>query len=371
MSARHLLMMAGGTGGHIMPGLAVARGMQRRGWRVSWLGTRGGMEEQLVPQAGFPLTTVDFEGWVGRGWSARLDVPIKLVRAIAEINRRFADDRPDAVIGMGGYPTVPGGLWARMRSLPLFVHQSDAVAGAANRLLARMATRVLVGFDGTLPEFAAKRVVTGNPLREGFAEAPTVEARFAGRLGPLSVLVLGGSRGATWLNEHLPKALAMLPIERRPHVLHQCGRGGLEATLAAYARAGVTADIREFVDDTLAAMLTADLFIGRSGASTVSELAAVGLGAILVPYPHHADQQQLWNARVLEKAGAARVLDQKHTDGAALAASIDTLDRAACRDMATRARCCAVPDATERICSTIAQVVAATAESAETAGRAR
>jgi UDP-N-acetylglucosamine--N-acetylmuramyl-(pentapeptide) pyrophosphoryl-undecaprenol N-acetylglucosamine transferase len=180
--------------------------------------------------------------------------------------------------------------------------------------------------------------------------------------------VLGGSRGAAWLNEHLPEALAMLPLERRPQVLHQCGRGGLEATRAAYARAGVTADIREFVDDTLAAMLAADLFIGRSGASTVSELAAVGLGSLLVPYPHHADQQQLWNARVLEQAGAARVLDQQHTDSAALAAAIDALDRAACRDMATRARRCAVPDATERICLTITEVVAAMAE---TRGRTR
>lgn len=357
--APHLLMMAGGTGGHIMPGLAVARAMQRRGWRISWLGARGGMEERLVPVQGFPLTTVDFDGWVGRGWAARLAVPGRLLRAMRAIERQFAGDRPQVVIGMGGYPTVPGGLWAWSKGLPLVIHQSDAVAGAANRLLARVATRVLVGFEGTLERFANKRVVTGNPLREGFADAASVRARFAAREGPLSVLVLGGSRGATWLNEHVPEALARLAPEARPRVLHQCGAGALEATRAAYARAGVTADIREFIDDTLAAMLAADLFIGRAGASTVSELAAVGLGAILVPYPHHADQQQLWNARVLERAGAGWVLEQPGADAGRLAELLVRLDRARCETMAEAARRVAVRDATERIASEIERVAEA------------
>jgi len=362
MSARHLLMMAGGTGGHIMPGLAVARMMQTRGWRVSWLGTSGGMEEHLVPQAGFPLVTVAFDGWVGRGMIERLGLPLKLLRALRRVDQCFRRDLPDAVIGMGGFPTVPGGLWAALRRIPLLVHQSDVVAGSANRLLARFATRVLVGFSGAFDHYAAKRVVTGNPLRPGFAEAPSVEARFARREGRLRILVLGGSRGAAWLNETVPAAIARLPAGTRPELLHQCGRGALESTRAAYLQAGVAADVVEFVDDTLAAMLTADLFVGRSGASTVSELAAVGLGSILVPYPHHADQQQTVNARVLVQAGAAHLLGQGADGPGRLATLIAGLDRAACQRLAQAARACAVTDATARICD---QVEAVAAEAAE------
>ncbi|MCS6996348.1 MAG: undecaprenyldiphospho-muramoylpentapeptide beta-N-acetylglucosaminyltransferase [Casimicrobiaceae bacterium] len=355
--APHLLVMAGGTGGHIMPGLAVAERMHARGWRISWLGTRGGMEEELVRAAHWPLLTVEFSAWVGQGWRARLALPICLLRAWRAIGARFGQDRPDVAIGFGGYPSVPGALWAWTHAVPLLVHQSDVVAGRANRLLARLATRVLVGFEETLREHAHKRIVTGNPLRAGFADAPTPAQRFAQRTGPLRLLVLGGSRGAAWLNETVPLALAQLPETKRPEVLHQCGRGAREATEAAYRRAGVRARVEEFVGDSLAAMCEADLLVGRAGASTVSELAAVGLGAILVPYPHHRDQQQLHNARVLERAGAAEVLDQLTTSAEALATRLLRLDRARCLELAERARRCARLDATERICEAIVAAV--------------
>ncbi len=348
-----LLVMAGGTGGHIMPGLAIAQAMQAKGWRIRWLGTDGGMEEKLVPEAGYELIRTRFEGWVGKGWLGRLRMPFKLLAAIRTIDRELVADRPQAAIGLGGFPTVPGGLWAWWRRCPLLIHQSDVVAGVANRLLARLAQRVLVGFEACLREFSGKRCVTGNPIRAGFAQAASPEARWAGRSGPLRLLVLGGSRGAQWLNETVPQALAQLPPDSRPEVVHQCGRGALAATQQAYQEAGVRADIREFIDDTLEAMLVADCFLGRSGASTVSELAAVGLGAIFVPYPHHADQQQLHNARVLKAVGAARICEQQTTSAVQLAAELAQLDRARCLAMAQAARTLAQPDATERICAEI------------------
>ncbi len=350
--SRHLVVMAGGTGGHVYPGLAVARAMRARGWRVSWLGTPGGMETTLVDPKEFPFKGIAFEGIVGRGMWPKLRLPLALLRAVSEAKAHFRAIKPDAVIGMGGFPSVPGGLAAWRMKIPLAIHQSDAVAGSANRLLARFAQRILTGFADTFAS-ADKRVhVTGNPIRQEFC-TPVEHTRFASRAGPLKVLIMGGSRGASALNEVLPAAMAAVPVERRPEITHQAGAAAAEATHERYAAANVRATVCEFIDESWRALADTDLFIGRSGASTVAEIAALGVPAIFVPYPHHADQQQLHNARVLERAGAAKILEQGSLTAQALATAIVSLDRETLSGMAERAKSVAHLRATESICDII------------------
>jgi UDP-N-acetylglucosamine--N-acetylmuramyl-(pentapeptide) pyrophosphoryl-undecaprenol N-acetylglucosamine transferase len=353
----HLLMMAGGTGGHIFPGLAVARALHERGWRVTWLGTNNGMEQTLVPPDLFPLHTVAFEGIVGRGWRPKIALPFSLYSAYRRCKKLLAELRPDVVIGMGGYPTVPGGLAASRAGIPLLIHQSDAVAGLANKLLAHFAARVLVGFGSVFANLPQKRVVTGNPIRPEFALLANPAARFADRTGPIRLLVMGGSRGAEAINTLLPTALALIPEVDRPVVTHQAGRGSVDATKAKYDQAGVAADVVEFITDSARALAECDVFIGRSGASTVSELAALGVAAILIPYPHHKDQQQKHNADVLAKVGAAEVLDQPTLTKAVLAEHITALTRAQCLTMAQAALSVANPNATAEICDVIESLV--------------
>jgi UDP-N-acetylglucosamine--N-acetylmuramyl-(pentapeptide) pyrophosphoryl-undecaprenol N-acetylglucosamine transferase len=351
--SKHLVVMAGGTGGHVYPGLAVARAMRERGWRVSWMGTPNGMETKLVNPSEFPFKGIAFEGIVGRGLMPKLRLPFSLLRAVREAKAHFKQIKPDAAIGMGGFPSVPGGLAAWLMRMPFAIHQSDAVAGAANRLLARFAQRVLTGFDATFADRAAKRIVTGNPIRREFTMQASPKERFASRPGPLHLLVMGGSRGAAALNSVVPEALASLPQESRPRITHQAGAGSSDEVSARYAKLGVNADVTDFVDESWKAMAAADLFIGRSGASTVSELAALGVPSILVPYPHHADQQQLHNARVLERADAAKIVEQSQLTAQSLASMITALDRSLLAAMAERAQTVAHPDATAKICDAI------------------
>lgn len=351
--SKHLVVMAGGTGGHVYPGLAVARAMRERGWRVSWMGTPNGMEAKLVNPSEFPFKGIAFEGVVGRGLMPKLRLPFSLLRAVREAKAHFNQIKPDAAIGMGGFPSVPGGLAAWRMKIPLAIHQGDAVAGAANKLLARFARRLLTGFDSTFADRADKRVVTGNPIRREFAMQPVPKERFAARAGPLNILVMGGSRGASALNTTVPEAIASMPNASRPRVVHQAGSGASAELRARYATMGADAEIADFIDESWSAMAAADLFVGRSGASTVSELAALGVPSILVPYPHHADRQQLHNARVLERAGAAKVIEQPQLTAQSLAAMISSLDRAALTVMAERAQTVAHPDATARICDAI------------------
>ncbi len=354
----HLLMMAGGTGGHIFPGLAVARALRERGWRVTWLGTHNGMEQTLVPKDLFPLHTVAFEGIVGRGIKPRLALPFRLFSAYRQARKLLFELRPDVVMGMGGYPTVPGGLAASNKGIPLVIHQSDAVAGLANKCLAHFADRVLVGFATVFADVGSKRVVTGNPIRPEFAQYDDPASRFTARTGPLRMLLMGGSRGADAINKLLPAALALIPEDQRPVVTHQAGKGSRDATLALYERAHVNASIVEFIDDSPRALSECDVFIGRSGASTVSELAALGVASILIPYPHHKDQQQLHNAQVLESAGAATVFDQLTLTKEALAAHIVALTRESCLTMAKAALVVAKPMATSEICDVVEQLAA-------------
>ncbi len=350
---RHLLMMAGGTGGHIFPGLAVAHALRERGWRVSWLGTQTGMEQTLVPRDLFPLYTIDFEGIVGRGLKPKLALPWRLLKAYVQGGKLITTIKPDVVIGMGGYPTVPVGLAASRKGVPLVIHQSDAVAGLANQLLSRFASRVLVGFSSVFANIADKRIVTGNPIRPEFANLPAPDIRVASRSGPLRILMMGGSRGAEAINSLLPAALALIPVAQRPIVTHQAGRGSREKTQALYDELDVTATVLEFIDDSPHALAECDLFVGRSGASTVSELAALGVASILIPYPHHKDQQQRHNAQILERAGAACVLEQIGLTREALSAQIASLTRESCLTMSLAALQVAKPEATAEICEVI------------------
>jgi UDP-N-acetylglucosamine--N-acetylmuramyl-(pentapeptide) pyrophosphoryl-undecaprenol N-acetylglucosamine transferase len=351
--SKHLVVMAGGTGGHVYPGLAVARAMRDRGWRVSWIGTPSGMETKLVDPKEFPFKGIAFEGVVGRGLMPKLRLPFALLRAVREAKTYFASIKPDVAIGMGGFPSVPGGLAAWRMKIPLAIHQSDAVAGAANKLLARFAERVLTGFGSTFADRLDQRAITGNPIRREFAMQMAPSARFSKRNQALNLLVMGGSRGAAAINKIVPEALALIPHDLRPEVLHQTGAGLAEETRQHYEKLGVSATVVEFINESWSAMAAADLFIGRSGASTVSELAAVGVPSILVPYPHHADQQQLHNARVLEKASAAKIIEQSSLIAETLARAIGSLDRQTLSAMAERATSVAHPDATAKICDEI------------------
>jgi len=354
----HLLMMAGGTGGHIFPGLAVARALRERGWRVTWLGTHNGMEQTLVPKDLFPLHTVAFEGIVGRGIRPKLALPFRLFSAYWQARKLLSELRPDVVMGMGGYPTVPGGLAASNKGIPLVIHQSDAVAGLANKCLEHFAKRVLVGFATAFADVGSKRVVTGNPIRPEFAQYDDPASRFAARTGALRMLLMGGSRGADAINKLLPAALALIPEGRRPIVTHQTGKGSRDATLALYENAHVNASIVDFIDDSPRALAECDVFIGRSGASTVSELAALGVASILIPYPHHKDHQQLHNAQVLVTVGAATVFDQLTLTKEQLAAHILTLTRDSCLTMAKAALAVAKPMATSEICDEVERLAA-------------
>lgn len=351
--SKHLVVMAGGTGGHVYPGLAVARAMRNRGWRVSWLGTPNGMETSLVNPSEFAFKGIAFEGIVGRGLAPKLRLPFTLLRAVSEAKSHFRSIEPNAVIGMGGFPSVPGGLAAWRMKIPMAIHQSDAIAGSANRLLARFAQRVLTGFGTSFEDHAHKRVITGNPIRAEFAQQPSPDERAHARSGALSILVMGGSRGSAALNERVPEALAAISPENRPRVLHQSGAGLAQVTKEHYAALGVDAEVVEFISDSWRALAECDLFVGRSGASTVSELAVIGVASILVPYPHHADQQQLHNARILERVGAATVVEQSALSIERLRDAILEHDRAALVKQGLAARQIAQPSATEKICDAL------------------
>lgn len=338
---RTLLVLAGGTGGHVFPALAVAQWMRAQGWRVAWMGGESGLENTLVPAAGIELHRIRFAGIRGKGLRRWLALPGALLRAVAQSSRIMAGLRPDAVLGMGGYASVPGALSAWLRRIPLVLHEQNAIPGLANRVLARLARRVLTGFPDTLPGAGW----CGNPVRDEICVLPAPEARFAGRCGPLRLLVVGGSLGARALNETLPQALALLPADRRPQVVHQAGGGHLGALQEQYRRAGVTADLREFIADMAGAYAAADLVICRSGALTVAELACAGVASVLVPFPFAVDDHQSANARFLVQAGAARMVPQAELSAQALAGLLDAVDRAALLEMARRARALARPRA--------------------------
>ena len=349
---RTLMVMAGGTGGHVYPALAVADALRTRGWEVFWLGTRAGLEARVVPAAGIEMVWVSMGGLRGKSLLKKLLLPLMLLIAFGQSLRAILQRRPDVVLGMGGYTAFPGGLMASLLNRPLVIHEQNSVGGLTNRVLACLADRVLTAFpqafqnaqDKPIP---CRRVATewvGNPVRTDIA----VAARTA-HSGPLRLLVVGGSLGASALNKLVPEALALLPAEQRPIVVHQSGRQHLDILRANYAAAGVEAEVRDYIDDMAAAYQTCDFAICRAGAMTVAELACAGVPAVLVPFPFAVDDHQTGNAEFLSDAGAAWLFQQKDLTAEKLAALIGGLDRATLATMSDKARQLAKPDATQQV----------------------
>jgi len=352
--SRTLLVMAGGTGGHVFPGLAVADVMRARAWNVVWVGNPGGMEATLVPRHGIPMKWVRFGGLRGKGLATKAMLPVNLLRAFRQSLAVLREVRPAVVLGMGGYVAFPAGMMAALTRTPLVVHEQNSIAGLTNRVLAKVADRVLVAF----PDAIADAAWSGNPVRGDVAALPAPALRYAGRGGPLRLLVVGGSLGAQALNEVVPKALALLPPDRRPIVVHQSGRQHLAALQAAYRDAGVDARAVEFIDDMAAAYAEADLVVCRAGAMTVSEVAAAGVASLMVPFPHAVDDHQTSNARFLSSRDAAMLVPQAELAPRRLAALLEELDRPRLLAMAERARALARPDAAAQVadaCEAIAR----------------
>lgn len=343
----NVLIMAGGTGGHVFPALACAREFQARGYKVHWLGTPRGIENELVPQAGFTLHLIDVTGLRGKGRLSLLKAPLMLVRALLQARRIVRQLKPVCVVGFGGYVTGPGGLAAALAKVPLIVHEQNAVAGTANRSLASFASRLCEAFPNTFPA-SSKRRTTGNPVRvELFLETP--RQALAGRRARL--LVLGGSLGAEPLNKLLPEALSQVPSDVRPDVFHQAGKKHDEITAERYRTAGVEAQVAPFIQDMAQAYSWADLVVCRAGALTISELAAAGLPSLLVPLPHAIDDHQSRNADYLALEGAAFVMPQATTGVAQMAARLKEvlMQPEQLNNMARTARRLAKPDATKTV----------------------
>ncbi|MEP7184912.1 MAG: undecaprenyldiphospho-muramoylpentapeptide beta-N-acetylglucosaminyltransferase [Rhodanobacter sp.] len=338
-----VLIMAGGTGGHIFPGLAVAECLRAQGVPVVWLGAVGGMETRVVPAQRIDLYAVAIGGLRGKGFTTRLMAPWMLLRALIASLRLIRKLKPRSVLSMGGYVAGPGGLAAWLLRRPLLVHEQNRVAGFTNRKLAGLAKRVMAGFADTLP--GAKWV--GNPVRDVITMLPPPTQRMAGRQGKPRLLVLGGSLGARTLNVSVPQALAQLTTAQRPEVLHQCGARGLDEAREAYMKAGVEADVVAFIDDIAASYGWADLAVCRAGALTLAELTAAGLGAVLVPFPHAVDDHQTRNAEALVAVGAAVVMQESELDVQILGQRLESLlgDRGKLLTMAEAARTLAKPDA--------------------------
>ncbi|HRW72810.1 undecaprenyldiphospho-muramoylpentapeptide beta-N-acetylglucosaminyltransferase [Ottowia sp.] len=328
MNQRCALVMAGGTGGHIFPGLAVADGLRAAGWRVHWLGAPESMEAQLVPPRGYAFEPVAFGGVRGKGMTTLMVLPLKLLRAFWQSLQVLRRVKPNVLVGMGGYITFPGALMGVATGRPLVLHEQNSVAGMANKVLAGFAARVFTAFPGVLAKARQVRWI-GNPLREPFLHQPPPAERFAGRSGPLRLLVVGGSLGAKALNDIVPQALALLPAGQRPRVTHQSGSKQIDALRANYAAAGVEAECVPFIDDMAQAYADADLVICRAGATTVSELAAVGAAALFVPFPHAVDDHQTANARFLVDQGAGSLIQQRELTPEKLADVLQKTERSA------------------------------------------
>ncbi len=340
---RTALIMAGGTGGHVFPGLAVADELRSAGWDVVWMGARTGMEARLVPQRGYRMAWVRAAALRGKGVVATLLLPLNLLIGFAQAAKAIFRLRPDVVLGMGGYVAFPGGMMASLLARPLAVHEQNAIAGLTNRVLAKLADRAMTAFPGALQGAEW----TGNPVRGEIAGVAAPEARYAGREGPLRLLVVGGSLGAQALNECVPRALALMTP--RPAVVHQAGERHLEALRANYRAAGVEGELVPFIDDMARRYAEADLVVCRAGAITVAELSAAGVASVLVPFPHAVDDHQTANARFLTQAGAALLLPQSELTPERLARTLGSLDRPRLLDMARQARALGKPDAARQV----------------------
>ncbi|MEE4297184.1 MAG: undecaprenyldiphospho-muramoylpentapeptide beta-N-acetylglucosaminyltransferase [Wenzhouxiangella sp.] len=352
MSAPRVTIMAAGTGGHIFPGLAVARCLEQRGAEVSWLGTPGGLENRLVPAAGLPLARISITGLRGKGLAGWLQAPFRVLKAMLQARRTFQLQRPGCVLSMGGYVAGPGGLMARLMGIPLLIHEQNAIPGLTNRLLRPLARRVFGGFPGGLKGACH----SGNPVRGDILALQPPAERSQSRSGALRVLVVGGSQGSAALGQVVPKALSLIPEAERPQVTHQAGRQ-LDATRASYSESGVAAEVVEFIDDMASAWAAADLAICRSGALTVAELCAAGVPAILVPFPFAVDDHQTANARFLVDAGAAWLMPEADLSPQELADCLVRVDRLTLAAMGEKAHELARPDAADIVAEACLEVV--------------
>ena len=353
----HLVVMAAGTGGHIIPGLAVAAEMQRRGWSVSWLGTSHGMENQLVPKAGIALDSITFSGLRGKGALHTLTGGLRLMKAFWDCLRILRRRGANAVLGMGGYVCFPGGLMASWLNRPLLLVNADAALLLSNRSLLPVADRVAFGFDGVAAQNSKNAVVTGNPVRAEIAALPAPAERWAGRSGPLRLLVVGGSLGAQVLNTTVPAALALMPVEARPVVVHQTGTQQADEVRAAYAQAGIAAEVLPFIADMPQRLAACDLMVCRAGAITVSELCAAGVPALLVPLIVSTTAHQRDNAAWMARQGAAVHLPQDELTPLSLAGVLAAQTRDGLLAMAEQARKLARPDAAARVADEIEKLM--------------
>jgi UDP-N-acetylglucosamine--N-acetylmuramyl-(pentapeptide) pyrophosphoryl-undecaprenol N-acetylglucosamine transferase len=343
--SRTILIMAGGTGGHIFPGLAVAEYLRERDWKVVWMGNRAGMEAGLIPQRGYAMAWVRFSGVRGRNVLQAALLPLQLLIAFWQSARAIFFHRPHVVLGMGGYVSFPGAMMAALFNRPLAIHEQNSVAGLANRALAKLADRVLTTFPEAFGEATAV-LITGNPVRSEIAGMAPPENRYRARGGRLRVLVMGGSQGARVLNTTLPDALALVPEDNRPRVLHQAGASHLEVVRRRYEERGVAAEVADFIEDIASRYAEADLIICRAGATTVAEIAAAGIASVLVPYPYAVDDHQMVNARFLADRGAALLIPQSEFTPQRLAEVLAGTNRDRLLAMAQRARAVGKPDAT-------------------------
>jgi len=345
-----VMITTGGTGGHVFPGLAVAARLLARGWRVFWLGTHEGMEAKLVPQHGLDFEAIHFIGVRGKGVKALLIGPFALLAAFWQSVRIIRRREPDVVLGLGGFASFPGAVMGVACTKPLVIHDANAVAGLANRILAYGADRILLGFpDALRGRHADKAEWVGNPVRDEIAGLPPPEERFLGRSGPLRLLVLGGSLGAAALNESVPAALALLPASMRPAITHQGGERHLDTLRAAYRAASVDAECVAFITDMARRYAEADVVIARSGGLTVAELAVAGIGSVLVPLPGAIADEQSANARFLVEAGGAVLMPQAELTPERLAQFLRETSRERLLELAIAARRVGRPDAAERV----------------------
>jgi len=349
MTSKHLIIMAAGTGGHVIPGLAVAQEMQKRGWTVSWLGTTHGMENKLVPPTGIPMDNIAFSGLRGKGLMHTLTGGFRLLGAFWSCLQIIRKRKADAVLGMGGYVCFPGGLMASLLGKPLMLVNADAALLMSNRSLLPVADKVAFGFEGEAAHKVKHGIVTGNPVRAEIENLPTPLDRFEHRTGPLQVLVVGGSLGATALNDALPRAMALLPVDERPRLTHQTGTAHCDKVRAAYSQAQVEAEVLPFIDNMSERLALCDVIVCRAGAMTVSELCAAGVASVLVPLVVSTTSHQRDNAQWLAKQGAAIHLPQTELTPQRLADMLRSLTRDALLHMATKARALARPHAAAHV----------------------
>ncbi|SFE62960.1 undecaprenyldiphospho-muramoylpentapeptide beta-N-acetylglucosaminyltransferase [Nitrosomonas sp. Nm166] len=346
MRPRTILIMAGGTGGHVFPGLAVADYLRELGWHIVWLGTKAGMESTLVPQHGYATEVISFSGLRGKRLTTWLMLPLRLIKAFLQSVRIIRRVKPDVVLGMGGYPAFPGGMMASLFNKPLIIHEQNSLPGLTNKILASLADKIMLGFPGAMLANKEKIVFSGNPVRSEIAQMEAPDKRFLGREGKLKLLVVGGSLGAQILNAVVPQALKLIPERLRPTVVHQAGTMHWETVKKVYADLQLEGEVRAFIDDMAKRYAASDLVLCRAGALTIAELSAAGVASILVPYPYAVDDHQTNNARFLSSHGAAMLVPQNELTAHKLAELLMNLTREKLLGMSMIARSLAKPEAT-------------------------